>query len=87
LARGCTILSQREDVNHAEARHGDIGRVVNLAARIQEMTRRVDADILVTQAQRETLDDRFALRELPAVEVRGIAGPVPIYAVDSFSEG
>lgn len=64
-----------------------VGRIVNLAARIQEMTRRVDGDILVTRALRETLDHRFALRELSAVEVRGIQGPVAIHAVDSFQDG
>jgi class 3 adenylate cyclase len=63
-----------------------VGRIVNLAARIQQMTRGIDTDILVTQALRETLDHRFELRELPAVEARGIAEPVVIYAVDSFND-
>lgn len=63
-----------------------VGRVVNLAARVQDLTRRVDADILVTRALRDTLDDRFGIRELPAEEVRGIEGPVAIFAVDTFTD-
>jgi class 3 adenylate cyclase len=43
-------------------------------------------DILVTRELRETLDPRFVLRELPPAEVRGIAEPVAIYAVEGFQE-
>ena len=61
-----------------------VGRTVNLAARIQGLTRTHDADILLTGAVRVLLDPRFQLRELPATEVRGIAEPVPIFAADGF---
>ncbi len=43
-------------------------------------------DILVTREVRETLDPRFVVRELPPAEVRGIAEPVLIFAVESFSK-
>jgi class 3 adenylate cyclase len=61
-----------------------VGRIVNLAARVQDLTRRYDVDILLTRAVKKTLDGRFALRELPATPVRGIAGDVAIFAVERF---
>ena len=64
-----------------------VGRVVNLAARVQDLTRGLDADLLVTRAVRDTLDSRFALRELRPASVRGIAGEVELFAVDGFDAG
>ncbi len=61
-----------------------VGRIVNLAARVQDLTRRFEVDILLTRAVKDTLDARFELRELPATPVRGIAGDVEIYAVQRF---
>lgn len=62
-----------------------VGRTVNLAARVQDLTRRFEVDILLTRAVKDTLDGRFELRELPATAVRGIEGEVEIFAVESFS--
>jgi class 3 adenylate cyclase len=64
-----------------------VGRIVNLAARVQDLTRRFPADILLTRAVKETLDPRFELRTLAPTEVRGIAGSVEIFAVEGFSVG
>jgi adenylate cyclase len=63
-----------------------VGRTINVAARVQDLTRSYDADILVTRELRKGLDPRFSLRELPPAEVRGIAEPVGIFAVDGFTE-
>jgi class 3 adenylate cyclase len=59
-----------------------VGRIVNLAARVQDLTRNYQVDILLTRAVRETLDPRFELTELPATPVRGISGEVEIFAVE-----
>lgn len=61
-----------------------VGRIVNLAARVQDLTRQYEVDILVTQAVRQTLDPRFELRELPATQVRGVAEPVAVFAAKGF---
>ncbi len=61
-----------------------VGRIVNLAARVQDLTRQYRVDILLTAVVRETLDPRFKLRELPATPVRGVAEPVVIFAAESF---
>jgi class 3 adenylate cyclase len=54
---------------------------VNLAARVQALTRIHQVDILVTDALRTELDARFVLAPMPAESVKGIAEPVVTYAV------
>jgi class 3 adenylate cyclase len=58
-----------------------VGRTVNLAARVQALTRTHGVDILVTEALRAELDARFVLRAMSAELVKGIAEPVVTYAV------
>jgi class 3 adenylate cyclase len=58
-----------------------IGRTVNLAARLQALTREHDVDILVTDAVRRELDPRFELRALPPQAIKGITEPVATYVV------
>ena len=58
-----------------------VGRTVNLAARVQALTRTHQVDILVTEALRAELDTRFVLAPMPAELVKGIAEPVVTYAV------
>lgn len=59
-----------------------IGDVVNTTARIEALTRRMDADILISADVRATLDGRYSLREMPAAEVKGKSEPIVTYAVD-----
>lgn len=61
--------------------YGFVGRTVNLAARVQSLTRSHQVDILVTEALRAELDTRFVLTPMPAESVKGIAEPVVTYAV------
>jgi adenylate cyclase len=62
-----------------------VGRTINVAARLQGLTRSHGGDILLTEDLRKTLEPRFVLRALPPVELRGIAEPVSIYAVEHFA--
>ena len=57
-----------------------VGSVVNVAARVQALTREHDVDILVTTAVRDALDPRFTLRPLPPSRLKGIAEPVATFA-------
>jgi adenylate cyclase len=59
-----------------------IGRTINIASRVEELTRSHDASILVTGEVREALDRRFQVRPLPEVQVRGIERPVTLFALD-----
>ena len=58
-----------------------VGRTVNVAARVQDLTRVLDADIIVTEALRESLDPSFRLRALPETRVKGLASPLELHAV------
>ena len=61
--------------------YGFVGRTVNLAARVQTLTRVHQVDVLVTEAVREQLDPRFVLVPMPAETVKGIDEPVVTFAV------
>lgn len=61
--------------------YGVIGSAVNLAARIEELTRTHDVDILISEAVRDTIDRRFRVRAMPAVAVKGLPDPIVTYAV------
>jgi adenylate cyclase len=58
-----------------------VGNVVNVAARVQALTREHDVDILITTPVKDALDPRFALRPLPPSPLKGIAEPVATFAV------
>jgi adenylate cyclase len=59
-----------------------IGSTVNLASRVEHLTRQHEADILITLAVRNALDARFVLRELPPARVAGFSAPVVTCAVE-----
>lgn len=61
-----------------------VGRTVNVAARVQDLTRQYPADIIITERLQKTLDRRFRLRALPPTPVKGVAEPISIYAVEGF---
>jgi adenylate cyclase len=61
-----------------------VGSTVNVAARVQDLTRAHGVDILATQPVRAWLDPRFTLRALPPTPLRGIAEPMEIWAVEDF---
>ena len=66
--------------------YGVIGSTVNLAARVEALTRPHGVDILVTAGARAELDPRFRLRAMPPLEVKGVAAPVATFALDAFDE-
>jgi adenylate cyclase len=66
--------------------YGVIGSTVNVAARLERLTRVHDVDILVSEPARAALDRRFRLRPMPPTEVKGIARPLATFAVEAFDE-
>ena len=58
-----------------------IGNTVNIASRIQGLTKTVGRPLLVTAAVRERSADSFLFEELPSQEVRGIEGRVMVFTV------
>ena len=61
--------------------YGFVGRTVNLAARVQSLTRTHGVEILVTSAVRVELGDAFLLDAMPPERVKGIDEPVATWAV------
>jgi len=53
--------------------YGFVGRTVNLAARVQALTRTHHVDTLLTEAVRAELDTRFLLEAMPPELVKGFA--------------
>lgn len=58
-----------------------VGDPVNLASRIQGLTKDFKVDILISEATRRRLDGAVAVEELPAVRVKGRVEEVNVYRV------
>jgi len=58
-----------------------VGDPVNLASRIQGLTKDFKVDILISEATRKSIDPAVAVEELPAVRVKGRAEEVNVYKV------
>jgi adenylate cyclase len=58
-----------------------VGDPVNLASRIQGLTKDFNVDILISEATRKSIDPAVPVEELPAVRVKGRAEEVDVYKV------
>jgi len=87
------IQGMRIGINTGEAIVGNIGSdrrmdftvvgdVVNVAARLQELAKEVDADTLISEATFRDLQGRFQVRPEPAVVLRGRKEPTLIYRLE-----
>ena len=63
--------------------HGD---AVNVAARVEQLTRTLGVDILVTDAVKNLLDDQYLTREMPPTSVKGKSMPILTFAVEGKKE-
>jgi adenylate cyclase len=62
-----------------------IGDPVNLASRVESLTKPLAADILIAEDTWNLVKDHFITEEMPPVTVKGKARPVRIFAVVNFS--
>ena len=58
-----------------------VGDPVNLASRIQGLTKDFEVDILISEATRKSIDPALTVDELSAVRVKGRAEEVNVYKV------
>lgn len=63
-----------------------VGTTVSIAARVQQLTREHQVDVLVTKAVRDRLDARFALDPLGPASLRGISEPVEVWVLRKIEE-
>ena len=59
-----------------------VGDPVNMASRIQELTKEFETDILISETTRSWLSNDIQVRRLPTREVRGKSERVSIFQVD-----
>lgn len=59
-----------------------IGDAVNVASRVEGLTKSLGAEILITEPTRLACGDRFAGRELAREEIRGRREPVLLFSVE-----
>ena len=59
-----------------------IGETVNLASRLESLTKDFKSPTVLSPTTAELVRDSFQLRELGEASVRGFEGKVPLYAVD-----
>jgi class 3 adenylate cyclase len=59
-----------------------MGDVVNVASRVEALTRRLETDLLVTDEVRSKLGERFRMTPMPALAIKGKARPIVTWAVD-----
>jgi adenylate cyclase len=59
-----------------------IGDAVNVASRVEGLTKSLGADVLVSETTWVLCTDRFGGRRLAAEEIRGRREPVVLFAVD-----
>lgn len=58
-----------------------VGRTVNVAARVQELTRQYQTDVILTERLLGTLGPSFRTTPLPPTPVKGVAEPLRIHAL------
>jgi class 3 adenylate cyclase len=62
------------------------GDPINVASRVEGLTRKFQVDLLITEEICRTLDDRFRLRPMPPALVKGKAEPIQTYYVEPDGE-
>jgi adenylate cyclase len=60
------------------------GDPINVASRVQSLTRELDVDFLVTEDVRRALDARFRLRPMAPARVKGKPEPIQTYHVEGI---
>jgi class 3 adenylate cyclase len=58
-----------------------MGDVVNVASRVESLTRSFSTDILITDEVKQRLGDRFRIREMPSAPIKGKSRPVVTWSI------
>jgi class 3 adenylate cyclase len=71
--------------NDTLSKFGVVGDTINVASRVEGLTRVHAVDLLVTEEVRAALDPSFVLRGMPATAVKGKAHPIVTYHVEGLA--
>lgn len=66
------------------SKFGVTGDPINVASRVEGLTREHQVDLLITDEIRRTLDERFRLRPMPPVRVKGKTEAIQTYYVEGI---
>lgn len=64
--------------------YGVVGSTVNVASRVERLTRTLGVDVLVTADVGAVLDPRFRRDPMPPTPVKGVATPLQTFALRGF---
>ncbi|HEY7761144.1 MAG TPA: adenylate/guanylate cyclase domain-containing protein, partial [Burkholderiales bacterium] len=68
--------------NEELSKFGVVGDTINVASRVEQLTRELSVDLLITEEVRRELDGRFQLRAMPPQAVKGKPEPLVTYLVE-----
>jgi class 3 adenylate cyclase len=66
------------------SKFGVVGDTINVAARVESLTRVHDVDLLVSAEVEKMLNERFSVRSMPPVSVKGKQDPLVTYFVEGL---
>ncbi len=72
--------------NYELSKFGVVGDTINVAARVETLTREHNTDILITDKIMAELDDRFVLKKMPPVMVKGKPEPIITYSLEGIQK-
>lgn len=72
--------------NFELSKFGVVGDAINVAARVESLTRKHNVDLLISENVRNQLDDRFVLKSMPPADIKGKSKPVVTYYVEGLRE-
>jgi class 3 adenylate cyclase len=70
--------------NETLSKFSVVGDTINVASRVEGLTRVHAVDLLITEEVRCALDKRFRMREMPAMIVKGKTQPIVTYHVEGL---
>jgi adenylate cyclase len=71
--------------NEELSKYGVVGDAINVASRVEQLTRELGVDLLITDAVRQDLDERFTLHAMPPASVKGKPEPIRTWFVENAS--
>lgn len=72
--------------NYELSKFGVVGDPINVAARVEALTRDHNVDILITDKIMAELDNRFILEKMPPTMVKGKSEPIETYFVKGLTK-